>query len=118
MLGHLRAAASVLRRGHTDLETIVDKDNKVAPILCVFLIIFYSDHFGHRVLFNTKSSFQVIQFSLNKFEISDKVSPTKMSQVPSTFNIPYSLKNIPTINKFQYQKLLVARMEKFITSNL
>ena len=60
MLGHLRAAASVLRRGHTDLETIVDKDNKVAPILCVFLIIFYSDHFGHRVLFNTKSSFQVI----------------------------------------------------------
>ena len=60
VLGHLRAAASVLRRGHTDLETIVDKDNKVAPILCVFLIIFYSDHFGHRVLFNTKSSFQVI----------------------------------------------------------
>ena len=74
VLGHLRAAASVLRRGHTDLETIVDKDNKVAPILCVFLIIFYSDHFGHRVLFNTKSSFQVIYIcicgdKLTNFEI-------------------------------------------------
>ena len=39
-----------------------------------------------------------------------------MSQVPSTFNIPYSLKIIPTINKFQYRKLLVSSLEKFITT--
>jgi hypothetical protein len=39
-----------------------------------------------------------------------------MAPVPSTFNIPYSQKNIPTIPKFQYQKMLVGRMEQFLTS--
>ena len=39
----------------------------------------------------------------------------KMTQVPSKIDIPYSLKNIPIIPKFQYQKMLISRIEQVLT---
>ena len=38
----------------------------------------------------------------------------KMAQVPGMFNIQYSTKNIPLVNKFKYQKLLTVRVEDVI----
>ena len=37
-----------------------------------------------------------------------------MAPVPSTFHIPYSQKNIPTIPKFQFQKMLIKRIEEVL----
>ena len=37
-----------------------------------------------------------------------------MAQVPGMFNIQYSTKNIPLVNKFKYQKLLTVRVEDVI----
>ena len=37
-----------------------------------------------------------------------------MTQAPSKIHIPYSLKNIPTIPKFQFQKMLIRRIEEVL----
>lgn len=38
-----------------------------------------------------------------------------MTQAPSNIHIPYSLKNIPIIPKFMYQKMLIRRIEELLS---